>query len=182
MNNKKFIIPALALSIIGGGIAGTALKDTASASSTTQNKAVTQEKEVSDASEQKTLKAQAKITEAEAVKIALAKVKGQNNGTELEDEDGEVVYGVEVKDDKNNISDVKVNALTGAIVKIDTNDQDKVESENSKDDKEVADDQKDGDKEIVDDQEKDIHKEVANDQEQDNDKEVADDQEQSNQH
>ncbi|MFF2450834.1 PepSY domain-containing protein [Neobacillus sp. NPDC058068] len=176
--NKKFLIPALAVSIIGGGIAGSLLNHTTFAASNTNAPVEkSQEKEVSDASEQATLKKQAKITEADAIKIALAKVPGTNNGTELENEDGKVVYGVEVKDSKNNLSDVKVDAVTGTIIKIDTNDKDKSEGENGqKDDKEVKDDQKqDNDKEIADESTKQSQKEQG-----DNDKEISDDDIQTN--
>ena len=177
--NKKFLIPALAVSIIGGGIAGSLLNHkTFAASNTNASVEKSQEKEVSDASEQASLKTQAKIKEADAIKIALAKVPGQNNGTELENEDGKVVYAVEVKDTNNSISDVKVDAVTGTIVKIDKDDQDKHESENGqKDDKEMKDDQKqDNDKEVADDGTKQSQKEQG-----DNDKEVSDDAVQTNQ-
>jgi len=131
--NKKFLIPALALSIVGGGIVGATFKQDAFAASKTQAT-----KEVSDEQEQDQLQAKAKITEKQAIDIALQHVKGQENGTELENEDGVVVYAVEVKDEQGKLSDVKVDAQTGAVVKIDQNDQDKAEGEVS--DKETNDD------------------------------------------
>jgi len=133
--NKKFLIPALALSIVGGGIVGATFKHDAFAASKTQAT-----KEVSDEQEQDQLQAKAKITEKEAIDIALQHVKGQENGTELENEDGVVVYAVEVKDEQGKLADVKVDAQTGAVVKIDKNDQDKAEGEGS--DKETNDDAK----------------------------------------
>ncbi|MCL6586170.1 MAG: PepSY domain-containing protein [Anoxybacillus sp.] len=133
--NKKFLIPALALSIVGGGIVGATFKHDAFAASKTQTT-----KEVSDEQEQDQLQAKAKITEKEAMDIALQHVKGQENGTELENEDGVVVYAVEVKDEQGKLSDVKVDAQTGAVVKIDKNDQDKAEGEVS--DNETNDDAK----------------------------------------
>ncbi|MGG3894373.1 PepSY domain-containing protein [Geobacillus stearothermophilus] len=131
--NKKFLIPALALSIVGGGIVGATFKHDAFAASKTQAT-----KEVSDEQEQDQLQAKAKITEKEAIDIALQHVKGKENGTELENEDGAVVYAVEVKDDQGKLADVKVDAQTGAVVKIDKNDQDKAEGEVS--DNETSDD------------------------------------------
>ncbi|GGJ60888.1 putative membrane protein YkoI [Anoxybacillus voinovskiensis] len=133
--NKKFLIPALALSIVGGGIVGATFKHDAFAASKTQAT-----KEVSDEQEQDQLQAKAKITEKEAMDIALQHVKGQENGTELENEDGVVVYAVEVKDEQGKLSDVKVDAQTGVVVKIDKNDQDKAEGEVS--DNETNDDAK----------------------------------------
>ncbi|AST07049.1 hypothetical protein AF2641_09290 [Anoxybacillus flavithermus] len=132
--NKKFLIPALALSIVGGGVVGATLKHDAFAASQKQ----TANKEVREEQEQGQLQAKAKITEKQAIDIALQHVKGQENGTELENEDGVVVYAVEVKDEQGKLSDVKVDAQTGAVVKIDRNDQDKAEGEES--DKETNDD------------------------------------------
>jgi len=132
--NKKFLIPALALSIVGGGVVGATFKHDAFAASQTQ----TANKEVPEEQEQGQLQAKAKITEKQAIDIALQHVKGQENGTELENEDGVVVYAVEVKDEQGKLSDVKVDAQTGAVVKIDQNDQDKAEGKES--DKETNDD------------------------------------------
>ena len=134
--NKKFLIPALALSIVGGGMIGAALKHDAFAASQT---APSSNKEVSEGQEKDQLQAKAKITEKQAIDIALQHVKGQENGTELENEDGVVVYAVEVKGEQGKLYDVKVDAQTGAVVNIDQNDQDKKEGEYS--DKETNDDQ-----------------------------------------
>lgn len=64
------------------------------------------------------------ITEEQAKQTALASVKdGVFKAIELEDEDGVIVYGVEVQVASNSY-DIKVDANTGAIVKTDQgNDQ-----------------------------------------------------------
>jgi uncharacterized membrane protein YkoI len=134
--NKKFLIPALALSIVGGGMIGATLKhDVFAASKMTESS----NKETPDAEEQDQLQAQAKITKEQAINIALQHVKGQEHGTELENEDGAVVYAVEVKNNQGKLYDVKVDAQSGSVVKIDKNDQDRNEGEYS--DKETNDEQ-----------------------------------------
>ena len=64
------------------------------------------------------------ITEEQAKQTALASVKdGVFKAIELEDEDGVIVYGVEIQSASNSY-DIKVDANTGAIVKTDQgNDQ-----------------------------------------------------------
>ena len=74
-------------------------------------------KEENDKQEQANLAKQAKITEAESKAIALQKVPGTVTDVELEDEDGTIVYGVEVQAKDGSKQDVKVNAQTGKIVK-----------------------------------------------------------------
>ncbi|MEN3003978.1 PepSY domain-containing protein [Dehalobacterium formicoaceticum] len=59
------------------------------------------------------------ITEEQAKQVALASVKdGVLKELELEDEDGVVVYGVEIQSGSN-IYDVKVDANSGSILKMD---------------------------------------------------------------
>ena len=60
---KKFIIPALAAAIIGGGIAGTVLNTSAFASSTDNSNSKV---EVTDKQEQKQLAKEATITKEDA--------------------------------------------------------------------------------------------------------------------
>ncbi|ECH9276673.1 hypothetical protein YV30_24870, partial [Salmonella enterica subsp. enterica] len=94
---KKFIVPALAAAIIGGGIAGTALNTSVfAASADSSNSKV----EVTDQQEQQQLAKEATITKEEAISAALKEVAGKAAKTELEDEDGTIVYGVEVTDDQ----------------------------------------------------------------------------------
>ncbi|TFB21421.1 hypothetical protein E3U55_08905 [Filobacillus milosensis] len=143
---KKFIVPALAAAIIGGGIAGTALNTSVfAASADTSNSKV----EVTDEQEQQQLEKEATITKDEAISAALKEVAGKAVDTELEDEDGTVVYGVEVTDEQGKKQDVKVDAKTGKVLKVEADD----EEENEKGEKEEKED-KDG--EVSDQQEQQL--------------------------
>ncbi len=76
------------------------------------------------------------INQADAEKIALGSVPGgEVVASELEDENGVIVYGVEIKS-ANTVNDVKVNANTGAIVK---SDEDKDQNEQSNNEEESND-------------------------------------------
>ncbi|AIJ06142.1 peptidase M4 [Methanocaldococcus bathoardescens] len=77
--------------------------------------------------------------------IALSKVPGKVVKVALENEDGYVVYGVEIST-SNGIKDVKVDAENGKIFKIDGD-----YNEKDNNDKEVDDDKADNDKETNDD-------------------------------
>jgi hypothetical protein len=63
--------------------------------------------------------AMAKISMDQAVQKALASVQGQVLKTELEDENGFLVYGVEVVSADKSIVDVKVDAGTGNVLAMD---------------------------------------------------------------
>ncbi|KAB2333072.1 hypothetical protein F7731_16140 [Cytobacillus depressus] len=156
---KKFLVPALALSVIGGGIAGSVLNTNALAAKSDQNSTVEvsdeakvdvktgkvlkeendkkvekgekedknekedNDGEISDKEEQKQLEKQATITAKESESIALKEVKGQVTDTELEDEDGVVVYSVEIKGDQSQKYDVKIDAKTGKVLKVEKDDE-----------------------------------------------------------
>jgi uncharacterized membrane protein YkoI len=75
----------------------------------------------------------AKVSLDEAVKAALQSVPGQILKVELEDEDGYLVYGVEIAKADKQIADVKIDAGNGKLLKID-NDR------NDGDDREEAED------------------------------------------
>lgn len=64
------------------------------------------------------LKAQAKISQAEATKTALAKVpEGKVKSTELEKENGKLIWSFDIALPKSkNITEVQVDAKTGKIV------------------------------------------------------------------
>jgi uncharacterized membrane protein YkoI len=66
----------------------------------------------------------AKISLDTAINAALAAVPGQVVKAELENENGYLVYGVEIAKSDRQIADVKVDAGTGKVLKIDT-DQDR---------------------------------------------------------
>ena len=61
----------------------------------------------------------AKIDPYEAVKIALKKVEGKLLKVELENENGFLVYGVEVVTKDKSIMDVKVDAGSGIVLVVD---------------------------------------------------------------
>lgn len=67
---------------------------------------------------QAALKAQAKITQEQAAKIALAKVPtGKIESAELEKEHGKLIWSFDISMPKSkNITEVQVNAKTGKIV------------------------------------------------------------------
>ncbi len=76
----------------------------------------------------------AKVSLDEAVQAALQAVPGKVLKVELEDEDGYLVYGVEIAEADRQIADVKIDAGTGKLLKIDPdrNDgDDHQEAENS---------------------------------------------------
>lgn len=128
---KKFIVPALAAAIVGGGVVGSLLNPSVFAANTDSNKV-----EVTDQQEQKQLAKEATITKEEAISVALKEVAGKVGDTELEDEDGTVVYGVEVTDDQGNQQDVKVDAKTGKVLKVEADDENEEEGDK---DEEVSD-------------------------------------------
>lgn len=66
------------------------------------------------------LRAQAKITEAKAREIALTRVpKGTVKSIELENEKGLLIWSVDIAtSDSKNVTEVQVNAKSGAIVAV----------------------------------------------------------------
>ncbi|MFJ8235876.1 PepSY domain-containing protein [Ureibacillus sp. NPDC094379] len=77
---------------------------------------------------------QAKITKDEASEKALVQVPGTVTEVELEDEDGLVVYDVEINAEDGTQQSVQVDAKTGKIVNVELedNDDNKVENNNQK--------------------------------------------------
>lgn len=122
---KVFLVPALAVAVIGGGVAGSLLNTSAFAA----NSDSTSKVEVSDKQEQQQLEKEAKISANKSTSIALKEVKGKVTDTELEDEDGTVVYGVEVTDDQGKKHDVKVDAKTGKVLKVEADDENETEND-----------------------------------------------------
>ncbi|WLR52053.1 PepSY domain-containing protein [Bacillus tianshenii] len=122
MMKRKILVPALAFTIVGAGFAGVSLTKSSAAST----QAVVQP-EQSEEQEAARLQKEAKLTVAESEAIALKEVPGTVVDTELEDEDGIVVYGVEIETKDGTAKDVKIDAVTGKVLKIDTNDEDEQE-------------------------------------------------------
>lgn len=95
-----------------------------------------QNKESNDDQELTAANTKTAITEDQAKQTALASIKdGTVQSIQLEDEDGVIVYGVEIKSG-NTTYDVKVDANTGSIVK---SEQDNENSEKGKIEKESQD-------------------------------------------
>jgi uncharacterized membrane protein YkoI len=115
--------------------AGTEVNDAAEAKGTEAA-----DKEVDPAVEQAQLQAQAKITAEESKATALKKISGTVQSVTLEDEDNTAVYNVAVKDSAGKIQEVKVNAQTGVVVKVDAADGENQDNEGP--DTETADDGK----------------------------------------
>ena len=79
--------------------------------------------EKDDAQNQAELAKQAKITEDEAINAALEKVPGTVNKVELEDENGTIVYEIEVLSTDGTEQEVKVDAQTSDVIKVEANDE-----------------------------------------------------------
>jgi uncharacterized membrane protein YkoI len=87
--------------------------------------------EISETQEAPELTNLAKITEEEAKTAAIRKIGGTVNKVELENENGNVVYSVEMT--KNNKeTDVKIDAGNGKVLKIDDGVDDEKESKLTK--------------------------------------------------
>ena len=137
---KKIIIPVLAATLIGGAVVGNSVFTTAFASNNAP--ATTQAEDQKDDDNIAELQAKAKLTVDEAQAIALKEVPGTVNESELEDEDGLVVYGFEIQTASGDVNDVKVNAINGDIVKVenDANDDENGTEESDENDGEENDD------------------------------------------
>jgi uncharacterized membrane protein YkoI len=82
------------------------------------------------------LQTSAKILQSDAEKAALAKVAGTVVKTTLDNENGYLVYAVEVRDAANAVSDVKVDAGNGTVLTVEAEgteekDAEKAEAESS---------------------------------------------------
>jgi len=76
----------------------------------------------------------AKLTSDQAVQIALAAVPGKVLKTELENENGFLVYGVEVVTPDKSIMDIKVDAGSGKVLAMNKDNADGKEHESGKHD------------------------------------------------
>jgi uncharacterized membrane protein YkoI len=82
-----------------------------------------------ESAESAALQSQAKITPDQAKAAALAAVPGTANKVELENENGNVVYGVEVTDAAGKTTDVKVDAGNGTVLAKDADDDNEAGNE-----------------------------------------------------
>lgn len=99
--------------------------------------------EQSDAAEAAQLKSVAKISDADANAAATAKVPGTVVKTELSEEDGNVVYDVEVKDASGAITEVVVDAGNGTVLAQEVEGADDAKDANESNDANDAKDAKD---------------------------------------
>jgi uncharacterized membrane protein YkoI len=127
---KKIMIPALAATILAGG--GLSIAN----ASGVQDKP-TQAQEVNGGKNQAGLIKQAKITETEATKIALEKVPGTVKAVELEDENGTIVYGFEIVAKDGSQQEVKIDAQTGKVAKVEADHEEKKGEERDSEENDV---------------------------------------------
>ncbi len=90
-----------------------------------------QNSNLSESQEASALQKLAKITPEQAKSAALAEVKGTAVKVSLEDENGYLVYSVEVKTAKGLMKDVKVDAGNGKVLHIDSGSDMEKEKETS---------------------------------------------------
>jgi uncharacterized membrane protein YkoI len=105
--------------------AGTEVADATEAAGTEVADATekaTETPEAVDPNEQATLQKAAKITSQQASDAALKQVSGTVKKVELEDQNGVVVYGVQIVDANGKSFDVKVDAATGTAAKAESDD------------------------------------------------------------
>lgn len=76
-----------------------------------------------ETSEEATLKGLAKISKADAEAFALTKVPGTVVKTSLENENGYLVYSVEIKNAQGKVSDVKIDAGSGTVLNIESSNE-----------------------------------------------------------
>lgn len=132
--NKKWMAGVLSAMILGGAMAGAVNHPAFAAAPEAAKKVIAQhidkddqeqednDREVADSVEQANLAKKAKITQQQSIDIAMKQVTGTVAKTELEDEDGVVVYNVAIKDGNGQVNEVKVDAKTGSIVKVEHDD------------------------------------------------------------
>ncbi len=72
----------------------------------------------------------AKISQTDAEKIALKKVYGTVVKTSLDNENGYVVYSVEIKDTQGKVFEVKVDAGNGKVLIVENSDENEKEEIN----------------------------------------------------
>lgn len=80
--------------------------------------------EENDKEEQKQLEKAATLTQDEGIAIALQKVSGKVKDIALEDENGVIVYAVDIVDDKEQEKEVMVDAKSGQVLKVEAEESD----------------------------------------------------------
>lgn len=121
---KIILIPAIALTLIGG------VAYTTTFAATSDD---TKSEKIAEQQEQQQLKKEAVITEKEATKSALEKVNGEVVFTELDEDDGMIVYEIKIKDKQDMLHEVKVDTKNGKILKTEMEDNDRDDDGNEMD-------------------------------------------------
>jgi hypothetical protein len=70
------------------------------------------------AESQKQLQKEAKISMRKARSVALAKAPGKIKSSELERENGKLIYSFDIRNSKGTITEVNVNAMDGTVVDV----------------------------------------------------------------
>ena len=120
------LIPALAVAILAGG--GFTIANAAAP----QDKPTTKVAEENDTQIQAELAKQATVTEEAAIKIALEQVPGTVEEVELEDENGTIIYEIEIKAEDGTEQEVDIDATTGDVVKVEAEDDEEDEDDEQK--------------------------------------------------
>ena len=126
MNKKlsKYVIPSIAVTMIGVGTTAAGV----SADSDDHNPRYQQE---------------INVTEQESKEIALERIPGTVEEVELEDEDGHVVYEVELKSENGDEHEVIIDAQTGDILVVESDDDNDDNNDDDDDDDDDEDDEND---------------------------------------
>lgn len=117
-------------SAVGGTTPSTAEADNTQEPAYTSSITVADAEEASEADESAALAGMATITADEARDAALAAVPGTAGEVELENENGNVVYGVEITDASGASHDVKVDAGNGTVLAQEADDADEGDEAN----------------------------------------------------
>ena len=134
MNKKVITLVLVGVMALGGTVVAYATTNkTASTAPNSSTQAVSedqskdqedQDKETNDDQELTAANTKTAITEDQAKQTAMTSVKDSVfQSIELEDEDGVIVYGVEIQSG-NAVYDVKIDANTGSIVKSEQDNED----------------------------------------------------------
>ena len=75
-------------------------------------------KKASAAADQAAMKKEAKISMKQAQQIALKKAPGKIASSELERENGKLIYSFDIKGKKSGVTEVNVDAISGEVVAV----------------------------------------------------------------
>lgn len=128
MKFKTYFLLIIAILLVGAVSA-----QNASAQDKPDKPPVVEDDDNESPEKQKRLARKAKIKMDEAKAIALARVAGEVIESEIEKEDGMIVWEFEIKDAEGRIYEVCVNADNGDIVEVELEDEDEEDEEDDDD-------------------------------------------------